>query len=76
MFNPDYFSRPITEALKGYLALGVLLHHIYLNTQIVAHDSVPGFFLGSLGGYCVSLFFFISGYGLLTSFNNRGGVPA
>ena len=69
----DYFSRPVTESLKGYLALGVLLHHIHLSTNIIDHDTVLGFFLGCLGNYCVSLFFFISGYGLLTSYNrNRG----
>ena len=69
----DYFSRPTTEALKGYLALGVLLHHIYQSTHFIRTDTVLGFFLDSLGAYCVSFFFFISGYGLLTSFNRNGG---
>ena len=68
----DYFKRSTTEGLKGFLALAVLFHHIYQKTQIVAHSALCGFFLQSLGYYCVSLFFFISGYGLLISFN-RGG---
>lgn len=68
----DYFCRNNTEHLKGGLALVVLFHHIYQKTQIVDHDSLWGFLMQSLGYYCVSLFFFISGYGLLLSFN-RGG---
>lgn len=71
----DYFCRNNTEHLKGGLALVVLFHHIYQKTQIVDHDSLWGFLMQSLGYYCVSLFFFISGYGLLLSFN-RGGVFA
>lgn len=46
----------------------MLFHHIYQKTQIVDHESLLGFFMQSLGYYCVSLFF-ISGYGLLLSFN-------
>lgn len=68
----DYFSRNTTEHLKGYLALAVLFHHMYQKTQIIDHASLLGFFMQSLGYYCVSLFFFISGYGLIKS-ANRGG---
>ena len=71
-FYSDYFCRNTTEHLKGGLALAVLFHHIYQRTQIIDHDSLFGFFMQSLGYYCVSLFFFISGYGLLMSIN-RGG---
>lgn len=69
----DYFSRNTTEHLKGYLALAVLFHHLYQKTQIIDHESLLGFFMQSLGYYCVSLFFFISGYGLIMS-ANRGGI--
>lgn len=69
----DYFSRNTTEHLKGYLALAVLFHHMYQKTQIIDHASLLGFFMQSLGYYCVSLFFFISGYGLIKS-ANRGGI--
>ena len=72
-FSSDYFNRNRTESLKGFLALAVLFHHLYQKTQIVEHSTFFGFFLQSLGYYCVSIFFFISGYGLLMSFN-RGGV--
>lgn len=71
--STDYFSRSTTEHLKGYLALGVLLHHLYQETNIISHESILGFFIESCGYYCVSLFFFISGYGLLASFNKRRG---
>ena len=69
----DYFCRVTTNQLKGYLALGVLVHHTFQCTQFIPRDTVLGSFLSCLGGYCVSLFFFISGYGLLTSFSNRWG---
>ena len=73
--STDYVGRNTTEHLKGYLALGVLLHHLYQDTNIINHESILGFFMQSLGYYCVSLFFFISGYGLLISLNkHRGGV--
>lgn len=72
-FSSDYFNRNRTESLKGFLALAVLFHHLYQKTQIVEHSTFFGFFLQSLGYYCVSIFFFISGYGLLMSFN-RGGI--
>lgn len=71
-YSSDYFCRNNTERLKGGLALAVLLHHLYQKTNIVGHDSLLGFFMQSLGYYCVSLFFFISGFGLIMS-ANRGG---
>lgn len=71
-FYSDYFCRNTTEHLKGGLALAVLFHHIYQKIQIIDHESLLGFFMQSLGYYCVSLFFFVSGYGLLMSIN-RGG---
>ena len=71
--STDYFSRSTTEHLKGYLALGVLLHHLCQHTNIINHESILGFFMQSLGYCCVSLFFFISGYGLSVSFNKHSG---
>lgn len=72
----EFFGRKVTQNLKGILAVGVLLHHIYQKTDIILHESVSGFLFQSLGYYCVSLFFFISGFGLMYSFNTIGGVFA
>lgn len=71
--NSDYFCRETTERLKGWLSIGVLAHHLYQRTGLVPSDSLFGFFFSSLGGYCVSMFFFISGYGLMASFSRIGG---
>lgn len=74
--NANYFNRNTTEYLKGWLSMGVLSHHIFLSTHFVARDTVLGFFMSWLGACCVSTFFFISGYGLMTSFAARGGYLA
>ncbi len=71
----DYFCREKTECLKGWLAMGVLAHHLFQRTSLIPGDSLLGFFFSCLGSYCVSMFFFISGYGLMASYNrNRGGI--
>lgn len=71
VINQSYFSRQTTEHLKGFLAIAVLLHHIYQKTAIISHDSLAGFFCQSVGYYCVSMFFFISGYGLMKSLSKK-----
>ncbi len=69
----DYFSREKTECLKGWLAIGVLAHHLFQRTDLIPANSLLGFLFGSLGIYCVSMFFFISGYGLMASYSKNGG---
>lgn len=71
--NQDYLSRKNTELMKGILAIGVLLHHIWQKTHIGVEPDAFGFFMQSLGYYCVTGFFFILGYGLKYSFENREG---
>lgn len=73
--NTDYFSRDTTERFKGWLSMGVLFHHILQRTDFVAlDDSVLGLLLRWTGSYSVSMFFFISGYGLMVSLAVRGGI--
>lgn len=74
VINTGYFSRNVTEHLKGYLAIAVLLHHIFQKTDLISHTSLLGFFCQSVGYYCVSMFLFISGYGLMYSYNKNRGV--
>lgn len=73
----DYFCRETTECLKGWLSIGVLVGHLNQRASLVPGDSLLGFSIDSLGGFCVSMFFFISGYGLMASYSrNRGGYLA
>jgi peptidoglycan/LPS O-acetylase OafA/YrhL len=57
------FRIEISIMLKGILAIGIVLHHLALKTSTIW---VLDKFI-TLGAPIVSIFFFISGYGLLTS---------
>jgi len=66
-FTPGEF-----QCLKGYLALGVLIHHL---------SQFTGFFVGTpriwnvcmgFGRWCVAGFLFMSGYGLICSRMQKG----
>lgn len=75
VINLDYFSRNKTECLKGLLAILVLVHHIYQKAHLFEEYPFIDYLLKYLGYYCVSGFFFISGYGLYSSLKrNRGGI--
>lgn len=56
------FSKEITIVLKALLPLVIVLHHLAFKTHIL-HFS----WLMHIGPYIVSLFFFMSGYGLFYS---------
>lgn len=73
VINLDYFSRNKTECLKGLLAILVLVHHIYQKAHLFEEYPFIDYLLKYLGYYCVSGFFFISGYGLYSSLNAIGG---
>ena len=72
--NDDYLSKERTTAIKGLLALMVLIHHTYQKTLIGSSVLLFDFTMRSLGFYCVSSFLFLSGYGLFSSFKNGGGI--
>lgn len=68
-FYNDGLSLEKTKALRGILALLVVLHHLHLYS--------PGGYLGMVydlaGILCVTLFFFLSGYGLEKSARSKAG---
>ena len=63
-----YLSLDNTKVLRGFLAIAIVLHHISEHTD-------DGHFFSMMvhAGYLiVAVFFFLSGYGLLVSFNKKG----
>ncbi|MDR0870195.1 MAG: acyltransferase family protein, partial [Planctomycetaceae bacterium] len=62
------FDRDTTQVIKGLLAIGIVLHHLALHT----HTGYPLEFFVYLGRPIVTMFFFISGYGLLSSVMRQG----
>lgn len=63
----DYLSLPQTTALKGILAMCVLLCHT-VPASMVFYGSILSPLIGSLGYLSVSVFFFLSGYGIMTQY--------
>lgn len=64
--NNDYLGVNSTNGLKGLLALGIVFHH--LSQWVTTGTEFVNF--KYMGTYIVSVFFFISGYGLYVQ-NNR-----
>ena len=56
----DYLNPASTNGLKGILAIGIILHH--LSQEVTTGDVFTNF--AYMGSYIVSIFFFLSGYGL------------
>ena len=68
-----YMSIKNTNALKGIMAVIVVISHVYTSSSFQANSSIIEFVFGSLAGYVpVSVFFFLSGYGAMCSFNKKG----
>lgn len=72
--STDYnsiFSKECYDALKGYLALCILLHHIFLFNGYLVNTllNYPQYLFGH---WVVILFMFISGFGLYESYNTKG----
>lgn len=65
--HDDYLDRDTTTCLKGAAAIMVLIHHVE-QTGIVSRYFVP---LGYIGFITVSIFFFLSGYGLTYGYYNK-----
>ncbi len=68
-FREDGLSPENTKALKGLLSVLVVLHHLY--QRIATGLLLPLF--DNVGVLCVSLFFFLSGYGLQKSYDSKPG---
>lgn len=68
------FSKDATLPLRGFLALFIVLHHISLRLVYLKPD---GYLLdfaefGGWGEPIVSVFFFMSGYGIIKSYQKKG----
>ena len=67
--NEDYTSLETMKSLRGFAAIGVILHHIS-QEEIFQKKGELSMFVNA-GAYFVAIFFFCSGYGLLKSFDNK-----
>lgn len=75
MSTPDvenYWSKVVTDCVKGYMCICVLIHHLYQYSGFFSH-SYFGHFLQMLGYWAVGVFLFISGYGLMFSYTHKEG---
>ena len=68
-FNDDFASLDAMKSLRGFAAIGVLLHHISQEDLFQANRILSPF-VGA-GAYFVAIFFFCSGYGLIKSLNSK-----
>ena len=66
--NNDYLGVKSTTGLKGFLALGIVFHH--LSQWVTTGEEFSNF--GYMGTYIVSVFFFLSGYGLYVQNEKKG----
>lgn len=69
IFREDALSLENTRALKGILAVLVVLHHLYQQVQ----EGRLYFVFDNVGVLCVSLFLFLSGYGLMKRYAETPG---
>lgn len=73
MDSKNYLSIKNTTALKGILAIFVVISHIYSSSSFSFSNPFLVFVFGSIFGYVpVSVFFFLSGYGAMISFKKKG----
>ena len=68
-FNDDFLSLDTMKSLRGFAAIGVILHHIS-QEQVFQMEGILLPFVNA-GAYFVSIFFFASGYGLLKSLDSK-----
>ena len=68
-FNEDFLSLDAMKSLRGFAALGVILHHIS-QEEIFQQKQVLSPFVNA-GAYFVAIFFFCSGYGLIKSLDSK-----
>ena len=60
------FHKEIVTVLKPFLAIGIVMHHLYLQGEVAYLHEFKRW-----GPLIVGIFFFISGYGLVYSLNRR-----
>ncbi len=64
-------SKAVSDSLKSIFAICVLVHHIYQEITIFSNTFLDVHFR-LLGYLSVSVFFFLTGYGLMLSFGSKG----
>lgn len=68
--SKDLFPKELSHVLKGILAVIIVGSHLHYVTEMTLWS-----IFNKLGTSVVAMFFFISGYGMMTSIKtNRGGV--
>lgn len=65
--NKEYLSVKSTSGLRGFLALGIIFHH--LSPLVKSGEEFSNF--SYMGTYIVSIFFFLSAYGLYVQNESR-----
>ncbi|MBQ1744217.1 MAG: acyltransferase [Clostridiales bacterium] len=70
-FNEGFLSLDTMKSLRGFAAIGVILHHIS-QEPVFQQEGILSPFVNA-GAYFVAIFFFASGYGLLKSFDSKPG---
>ncbi|HBZ77553.1 MAG TPA: hypothetical protein DEO39_02465 [Clostridiales bacterium] len=68
-FHKDFCSLDMMKSLRGFAAIGVILHHIS-QEEAFQRSRVLSPFVNA-GAFFVAIFFFCSGYGLLKSLNTK-----
>ena len=63
----SFLSKERTVALRGILALMVLICHLHARVELFS-NSILGTLFASFGYLAVAVFFFLSGYGLTESY--------
>ena len=66
----ERFSIEISKGMQGYFALWIIIHQVSVSFRNAGDRGALGFF-EDLGVLFVGFFFFCSGYGLITSFENK-----
>lgn len=69
--NEDFTSLEAMKSLRGFAAIGIILHHISQEEVFQTKEVLTSFV--NAGAYFVAIFFFCSGYGLLKSFDTKPG---
>ena len=72
--NDTFFSRTDTKIIKGLAIILMLMHHLWAFPERIAGGELKPFitiggkntliFFGEFGKICVSIFFFVGGYGI------------
>lgn len=65
------YTRPVSNSIKGVAAILIVLHHIAWKLE---EANIIVWFYREINLFAVGVFLFFSGFGLLKSYEARGGV--